>query len=73
VKVMGQTPQEKLAYTVKEVSNLTGFSRDTITKLFEHERGVLIIERPEKSHKRRYRTIRIPREVYERVVRRISV
>lgn len=70
---MGQTPQDKLAYTVKEVSILTGFSRQTITKLFEHERGVLIIQRLEKLHKRRYRTIRIPHEVYERVIRGISV
>jgi hypothetical protein len=37
------------------------------------ELGVLIVTRPETVRKRRYRSIRIPRAVYERVVRRLSV
>jgi len=65
--------QDKPAYTVAEVSALTGFSRRTITRMFEEEKGVLILERPEKMHKRGYRSIRIPRAVYERVVRRLLV
>jgi hypothetical protein len=60
-------------YSVAEVAELTGFSRQTVTRLFEKERGVLIIERPEKLHKRGHRSIRIPRAVYERVVRGLSV
>jgi hypothetical protein len=55
-------------YSVQEVDALTGFSRDTITWLFENEPGVLIIDRPSKLHKRKYRSIRIPR-----VVRELSV
>jgi predicted DNA-binding transcriptional regulator YafY len=33
--------------TVAEVAELTGFSRDTITRMFEREKGVLILARPE--------------------------
>jgi hypothetical protein len=64
--------KNKSAYTVGEVSALMGFSYSTTQKLFERESGVLILERPEKLHKRRYRSIRIPRGVYERVIRRLT-
>lgn len=64
---------EKAAFTVDEIAALTGFHRDTITKMFEGEPGVLILERPGKMNKRRYRSIRIPAHIYERVVRRMSV
>ncbi len=67
------TPAVETPYTVAEVCALTGFSRATITRMFEAEPGVLIINRPEKMHKQRYRSIRIPREVYERVRHRLSV
>jgi len=60
-------------YTVDEVAALTGLSRGTIIRTFEREPGVIILERPEKLHKRRFRTIRIPRAIYERVVARLSV
>jgi len=63
----------KGAYTVGEVAALTGFSRDTITRLFEGEPGVLVVARPETTHKRRYRSIRIPRDVYERVISGLTV
>jgi hypothetical protein len=59
--------------TVAEVAVLTGLSRQTVTELFEHERGVLILPRPETMHKRRYRSLRIPRAVYERVIGRLAV
>jgi predicted transcriptional regulator len=65
--------KEKLAYTVDEVAALTGFSRDTITRIFEKEPGVLILNRPTKMNKRRYRSIRIPHSVYERVRQRYEV
>lgn len=64
---------EKLAYTLSEVAALTGLSRQTITRLFEEERGVIILGRPEEKHKRKYRSIRIPRHVYERVIARWTV
>jgi len=52
---------------------LTGFSRQTVTRVFEREHGVIALECPERMHKRRYRTIRIPGAVYERVLRKLQV
>lgn len=63
---------DKPTYTVGEVATLMGFSRQTITEMFEHEPGVIVIMRPEKMHKRRYRSIRIPRAVYLRVLGRLT-
>jgi hypothetical protein len=65
--------ENKAAYTVAEVAAMTGFSRGTVTRMFERERGVLILGRPESMHKRRYRSIRIPRAVYERVLASLAV
>jgi hypothetical protein len=62
---------ENTPYTVSEVAALTGFSPQMVTRLFEHEPGVLMVER--KAAKRNYRSIRIPRAVYERVIRKLSV
>lgn len=63
----------KQTYTVKEVALMMGLSRQTVIRLFEHEPGVIILKRPERMHKRRYRSIRIPRAAYERVVNRMTV
>lgn len=63
---------DKQAYTVAEVAALTGLSARTVTRMFENETGVLVLERPERMHKRRYRSIRIPRAVYERVLRKLT-
>jgi hypothetical protein len=61
-------------YSVAEVVAMTGLSTRTVTKLFETERGVIIYETPNPKRKRAgYRTIRIPRHVYQRVMRRLSV
>jgi hypothetical protein len=65
--------KDKAVFTVAEVALLTGFSRDTITRMFEREPGVIVITRPSANHKQRYRSIRIPRAVYERVLRRMLV
>lgn len=66
-------PKDKPAFTVAEVAELTGYSRQTVTRMFEKEAGVLILARPETLHKRRYRSIRIPRHVYERVRLRLML
>ncbi|MGA2337781.1 MAG: hypothetical protein WBQ19_01130 [Terriglobales bacterium] len=62
---------DKLVYTVAEVSALMGFSTSTIIKLFRDEPGVIVLTRPTEMHKRRYRSLRIPRAVYQRVLRRM--
>jgi hypothetical protein len=64
---------EKQAYTVREVAAMIGLSVRTVTLHFQREPGVLILERPAQLHKRRYRSIRIPRAVYERVIERMRV
>jgi hypothetical protein len=63
----------KPTLTVEDAAVLSGLSRQTITRLFEKESGVLILGRPESMHKKRYRSIRIPRHVYERVIGRLAV
>jgi hypothetical protein len=35
--------EEKHAFTVNEVSDLTGFSPQTITRMFENEEGVRVL------------------------------
>lgn len=65
--------REKETLPVAEVAALTGFSVRTIIRMFENEPGVLVLARPEKMHKRRYRSIRIPRAVYEGVIGRLKV
>jgi DNA-binding LacI/PurR family transcriptional regulator len=64
---------ENSILTLAQVAALTGFSRQTISRLFENEPGVLIMGRPETIHKRRYRSLRIPWSVYERVLRKLQV
>jgi len=55
--------------TVNDAARLTGKSRRTILRWFEREPGVLLVlDSPEECHKRRYRTFRIPRAVFERVI-----
>jgi hypothetical protein len=58
-------------FTVQELAQLWSLSRQTIRKLFEQESGTLVlsIRRP---GKRRYRTLRVPLSVAERVYRRMT-
>jgi AraC-like DNA-binding protein len=66
-------PIDKQALTVADVAALTGLSRQTITRMFERETGVLVVGRSRSlGNKRSYRSIRIPRQVYERVVRKVT-
>jgi hypothetical protein len=59
-------------YSVREVSKLLGISPQLVAERFATERGVIIIER-EKHGKRGYRTLRIPRHVFRRVVEKWTV
>ena len=60
-------------YTVAEVAALLGFSKQTVTRIFENERGVIIYEEKRPRRRASYRVIRIPRHVYKRVVDKMSV
>lgn len=56
----------------EELGKLWGLSANVIRDLFEDETGVLKIVRPEKLHKRKYTTLRIPATVAERVHARLD-
>lgn len=66
-------PQNDKPMSVREVAEEMGLSRQTVSRLFERERGVLVINRPETREKKRYRSIRIPRHVFNRVLQRLSI
>lgn len=59
-------------FSTEELGKLWNVSGDTIRRLFEREPGVLVIERARSRDARRYRTLRIPESVAERVHRRLS-
>jgi hypothetical protein len=59
-------------FSPEELGKSWGLSSDTIRRLFEHEPGVLVIERARARGRRRYRTLRIPQSVADRVHRRLS-
>lgn len=58
-------------YTVQDLAKQWSLSTVTIRRLFEREPGTLVLtlRRP---GKRRYRTVRIPRSVAERVYRKLT-
>ena len=58
-------------YSVAQVAQQWGLSKDTVRRMFEHDPGVLVIERTHggMSRRRRYRTLCIPATVVERVHR----
>ena len=60
-------------YTVAEIAELTGFSVQTVIRIFTRERGVLIYEQNRPRKRASYRNIRIPRYVYRRVMQKLSV
>jgi hypothetical protein len=60
-------------YTVAEIAQMWGLSQDFVRRLFEREPGVLVLGQERTRYgKRRYRTLRIPESVVERVHRRLS-
>jgi hypothetical protein len=59
-------------YTVTEVAEMWTLSDDAVRKMFEREAGVLVIGGVG-GRARRYRTLRIPASVLERVHRRLTL
>lgn len=54
-------------YTPQQLGKMWCLSADTIRAMFRDEPDVLIIDRPEKMHKRGYMTLRIPASTAARV------
>ena len=60
-------------YTVKEAAEILKVSTDTVTRMFEDEPGVVDLGSPERLHKRRYRVLRIPYAVFNRVLHKVRI
>jgi hypothetical protein len=54
-------------FTPKEVADALKMSADYVRRLFEREPGVVFLPSPGKASHRRYRTMRIPKSVLNRV------
>ena len=63
---------EERFYTPAEIGELWKLSPDKVRRLFDGEPGVLVFENKSAFSKRRYRTLRIPQSVFERVSRRLT-
>lgn len=62
-------------FTINELVGMHRLSRQTVIRLYEKEFGIQVLQAaPEHRRKvgRRYRTIRVPKHVYERVVNRLQ-
>jgi hypothetical protein len=60
--------------TVAQVAQMLGVSRDSVRRLFADEPGIIDLGRHETAlDRRRYRVLRIPDSVLDRVLNRKSV
>ena len=72
-EAMGTSAVLERHYTVKELGAIWMLSRDSITKMFRDDPGVLKIGREQPRRGRRaYTTLRIPESVVQRVHRRLT-
>jgi hypothetical protein len=60
--------QEIEYLTVAQVATILNVSTDTVIRKFGGQPGVLDLGSPETTHKRRYRVLRIPRHVLNRIL-----
>lgn len=54
--------------TPAEVAKTLKLSTDSVIRRFENRPGVLVLGREESRFKRKYRTLRIPREALEKFI-----
>ncbi len=59
-------------YSIAEIAARWKVSRDFVRRLFEREPGVLVFGNSPMHGKRRYRTLRVPKDVLLRVEKRLS-
>jgi hypothetical protein len=60
--------QQEQYYTVAEAAQILKCSPDKVTRMLGDEVGVLDLGSSETMHKRRYRVLRIPMSVFNRVL-----
>jgi hypothetical protein len=63
---------KQTTFTVAQIASLWQYSIDTVQRMFADEPGVQVIGNKNPRGKRRRVTLRIPREVMDRVKRRLS-
>ena len=59
-------------YTVQEIAKKWHLSEKTVRGLFQHEPGVIVIDREGRRFKRAYCTMRVPESVARRVHARLG-
>lgn len=57
-------------FKVSELADMWGFGVDKVRAWMEAEPGVLVEDRPERMHKRGYRSMRVPESIAARVYQR---
>jgi AraC-like DNA-binding protein len=67
---IGARQLEDELYTVAEIAAKLKISADKVTRMFEDEPGVIDLGAPELMHKRRYRLLRIPGSVLNRILQK---
>jgi hypothetical protein len=60
-------------YTPEEIAVAWKLSPDTVRRIFQNEPGVLVFQKSRLNGRRRYRTLRIPDSVAERVYHRLAL
>jgi transcriptional regulator GlxA family with amidase domain len=60
-------------YSIAEIAARWKVSRDFVRRLFERETGVLVFGNSPTRGKRRYRTLRVPKDALLRVEKRLAV
>ena len=64
---------EVQVFTISEIAKMLRIDRHKATELFERENGVIVIgNRETQRGRRKYRSIRVPVAVYNRVIARIT-
>ena len=61
---------EEEIYSIAEIAKILKVSADKVTRMFESEPGVIDLGAPETTHGRRYRILRIPASVLNRVLQK---
>lgn len=64
---------EQEFFTVDEVAKMLKVSRDTVSRRFENEPGVIDLGVPTRRYKRRYRVLRIPAAVLNRFLHKKQI